>query len=195
MRPALANQAYKLTSEYVDVLANNLKLSRRQALQLIRDTCKLFANTNSGAERVRWDELAASYDRVLSVGLKKWLEDMPDEEGMFFLQRVGKTTGILRRELGKWTKRLTLSGGNPRKLTLAEIAEARTRFAELIKSGTSKEKGYENVAKEIRRKKKYRVSAHTIRRACDPEEARRSGCTYPGGDAPIGFIQVVEPRK
>jgi hypothetical protein len=177
----LAKQVYELGCTYLDQLAQQLGVPRKRALRLIEQMCTLYANTvGTPKERNDWRELAKSYRRAQKIGLKQWTKHMSDEEGRLFLEHIEKARTNLNTELIRLQKGLSFRGGNPRKLSLANEALARAEVLKLTMSGKTKEVAYEEVAKSLG------TSPHTIRRACDEKEAKRSG--YKSLNNPIGFL-------
>jgi hypothetical protein len=80
----------------------------------------------------------------------------------------------IRRNLIEIAKTLAApKGGNPPKLDLLEMWQVRREFDALRKDGVAKDQAYRKISQR-RSRDKFKISAHTIRRVCEPKERERS---------------------
>ena len=183
MDDALVDQ---IVNVFSDFLAQGIKFTgrtRKRLVNQIAQYCRVLGYR---------EELALFWEHADSdQTLKRWLlkqDHFTRHEAMEFLKVAGQLPGVLRKGLTAVAKGFTpLSGGKPRALSLDQIVRARQRVEQLHDRGTPRRRAWAKVAKELK------VSGHTIRRACDPKEAARSG--YVTASKKVGILYAPQQRK
>jgi hypothetical protein len=118
---------------------------------------ELWKNAHSQKELANWirREAGRDFDGTKESEMLKLARGIP---------------GRIRKNLIEIAKSLaTPRGGNPRKLDFAQSWEVRRRVQALREKGLPKEKAYDKVARQLKG-----ISAHTVRRECEPKERQRS---------------------
>ena len=185
MDDAMADQIVNVFSDFLAQGTKFRRMKRKRLVNQIAQYCRALGLSNSKELAVFWEHADSDEN------LKRWLLKQGHStrrELMQFLKVAGQLPGVLRKALTEVAKDFTpLSGGKPRALSLDQTVRARQRVEELHGRGTPRRKSWAKVAKELK------VGEHTIRRACDPKEAARSG--YVTASKKVGILYAPQQRK
>jgi hypothetical protein len=168
-----------------DALDNTAEMTRIPLQALTRALYR-----DALARRDKW-EAGLWKDAYSKKNLGKWIWrnagkrfDVTNETEILELAR--EIPARIRRNLIHIAKTIPAPhGGNPRALDMLRGWEARRRVRALREKGLSKKEAYKKVGEQMK------VSAHTVRRECEPLERERSRQPKDNGLA----FGSLEPRK
>ena len=164
-----------------------------------RDTLARVLQRRAKVRKDRWEESlwrSARSKKELSEWIYRRARDFEIDDESEILKIARTIPHRIRRSLIEIAKTIPASrGGKSLKLDPIECWRIRSAVTELHKKGMPKEKAFEAVAKRKTRSG-HKVSAHTVRRICDPRERERSRQSSREARKETGaaFIEL-DPRK
>lgn len=183
MDDALADQIVNVFSDFLAQGTKFRRMTRKRLVNQIAHYCRALGLSKELA--LFWEH--ADSDQTL----KRWLlkqDHFTQHEAVEFLKVAGQLPGVLRKTLTQVAREFTpLSGGKSRALSLDQTVRVRQRVERLHDRGVPRRKAWAKVAKELK------VSEHTIRRACDPNEAARS--RYVTASKKVGILYARQQKK
>lgn len=185
MRPALAKELANVINGFTESLIAKARSQDRTRGQFFREVQGL-------AELFKLRKEAQLWRAVEKGNLEKWLLNQPDTSEAAVLklvQDLEKLPVQLGQHLEKCAQQFPPpKGGIAPKFSLAEQAKIRVEVSERMdRNHESAQSLYREIAK------RKGAGEHTIRRICEPKEARRSKCKY--GNAPEPFVGFVGIKR